>query len=92
LWRPDQTGPSSNAASRALRRADTPTRAALGGPFAETAEHWITTGVDEDLDKAARKAARSALASLGAAVDLRISQVDLVKGVHCTLPKELSLD
>ncbi|MFG3341790.1 acetamidase/formamidase family protein [Glycomyces sp. NPDC048151] len=82
--------------------------AALGGPFAETAEHWITTGLDEDLDEAVRKATRSALAFLrerhglpgpvalaylSAAVDLRISQVvDLVKGVHCTLPKELGLD
>ncbi|MFC3493630.1 hypothetical protein [Glycomyces rhizosphaerae] len=31
-----------------------PTRrlvATLGGPFAETAEHWITTGLDEDLDE-----------------------------------------
>jgi hypothetical protein len=34
-----------------------------------------------------------ALAYLSAAVDLRISQVvDLAKGVHCTLPKELHLD
>jgi len=90
----------SDAATRRLA-------AALGGPFAETAEHWITTGLDEDLDEAARKATRSALAFLrerhglpgavalaylSAAVDLRISQVvDLVKGVHCTLPKELDL-
>lgn len=99
------------ATLRLTVHADPATRrlaAALGGPYAETAEHWITTGLDEDLDEAARKATRSALAFLrerhglpgpvalaylSAAVDLRISQVvDLVKGVHCTLPKELDLD
>jgi acetamidase/formamidase len=82
--------------------------AALGGPYAETGEHWITTGLDEDLDEAVRKATRAALAFLrerhglpgpvalaylSAAVDVRISQVvDLVKGAHVTLPKELDLD
>lgn len=82
--------------------------AALGGPYAETGEHWITTGLDEDLDEAVRKAVKAALvflrerhgvpgpvalAYLSAAVDVRISQVvDLVKGAHVTLPKELDLD
>lgn len=80
---------------------------ALGSPFAETAEHWITTGLHEDLDEAAKAAVRGALtwmemragvpgpvalAYLSAAVDLRISQVvDIVKGAHCTLPKELDI-
>ncbi|MFF7364426.1 acetamidase/formamidase family protein [Streptomyces sp. NPDC008125] len=75
----------------------------LAGPYAETADHYLVTGLDEDLDEAVRKATRSALAYLSercslpgavalaylsAAVDLRISQVvDRVKGVHVCLPK-----
>ncbi|MFC1437440.1 acetamidase/formamidase family protein [Streptacidiphilus sp. N1-10] len=77
--------------------------ARLAGPYAETAEHLLVTGLDEDLDEAVRKATRAALAYLdercgipaavalaylSAAVDLRISQVvDRVKGVHVTLPR-----
>ncbi|WP_326674247.1 acetamidase/formamidase family protein [Streptomyces sp. NBC_01257] len=84
--------------SRARRLA-----AGLAGPYAETAGHYLVTGLDEDLDEAVRKATRSALtylaercglpgsvalAYLSAAVDLRISQVvDGVKGVHVCLPK-----
>ncbi|GAA2267355.1 acetamidase/formamidase family protein [Glycomyces scopariae] len=98
------------ATLRLTVRADPAVRrlaAALGGPYAETGEHWITTGLDEDLDEAVRKAVRAALAFLrerhglpgpvalaylSAAVDVRISQVvDLVKGAHVTLPKDLDL-
>lgn len=77
--------------------------AGLAGPYAETAAHYLVTGLDEDLDEAVRKATRAALsylsercglpgavalAYLSAAVDLRISQVvDGVKGVHVCLPK-----
>lgn len=78
----------------------------LGGvrnPVVETATHWITTGMDPDLDEAMRQAVRHAiaflhgrfgvprsvaLAYLSAAGDFEVSQVvDAVKGVHCMIPK-----
>ena len=75
----------------------------LTGPLAETREHLIPTGLDEDLDEAVRKAVRAAIALvqarfgmdqrlayayLSAATDFRISQVvDVVKGVHATIRK-----
>jgi acetamidase/formamidase len=75
----------------------------LVAPIAETAEHLIPTGLDEDLDVAVQNAVRAAISLLGirygmdastayaylsAATDFRISQVvDLVKGVHATIRK-----
>lgn len=94
------------ATLRLTLHSDAPARrlaSGLAGPYAETADHYLVTGLDEDLDEAVRKATRSALtylsercslpgavalAYLSAAVDLRISQVvDQVKGVHVCLPK-----
>ncbi|MFI7025617.1 acetamidase/formamidase family protein [Micromonospora sp. NPDC049900] len=75
----------------------------LGGPFAETATHWLPIGLHEDLNEAARRAVRAAveflaqtqgmdraaaMAYLSAAADFEISQVvDAVKGVHCMIRK-----
>lgn len=72
-------------------------------PRAETPTHYISMGMNEDLDAAARQALRemigwitelSGLAAVDAytlcsiAADLRITQmVDINKGVHCMLPK-----
>jgi len=68
------------------------------GPLAETREHLIPTGMDEDLDIAVQNCVRNAIvllqarwgldaehayAYLSAATDFNISQVvDIVKGVH----------
>ncbi|MVT26715.1 acetamidase/formamidase family protein [Nesterenkonia alkaliphila] len=73
------------------------------GPLAETAEHLIPTGMDEDLDTAVQNCVRHAIALLqarwgldaehayaylSAATDFHISQVvDLVKGVHAAVRK-----
>jgi acetamidase/formamidase len=75
----------------------------LTTPFVETSEHWIPTGMDEDLDEAMKKAVRAAIdflhtrvglpraaayAYLSAAGDFEVSQVvDSVKGVHCMISK-----
>ncbi|MFT4286953.1 acetamidase/formamidase family protein [Nocardioides sp.] len=75
----------------------------LVGPLAETADHLVPTGMDEDLDVAMQNAVRAAIALLqarfgmdpalayaylSAATDFRISQVvDVVKGVHATIRK-----
>ncbi|NBE55584.1 acetamidase/formamidase family protein [Streptomyces boluensis] len=75
----------------------------LGEPFAETAEHWIALGLDENLGEAMRHCVRSALAFLttrtgmdrstayaylSAAADFEVSQVvDGVKGVHALIRK-----
>ena len=75
----------------------------LAGPLAETAEHLVPTGLDEDLDEAVRDCVRQAVALLGArygmdpryalaylsaATDLDVSQVvDVVKGVHARIRK-----
>lgn len=75
----------------------------LAGPLAETADHLIPTGLDEDLDAAVQDCVRAAIALLqarfgmdprlayaylSAATDFRISQVvDIVKGVHATIRK-----
>jgi acetamidase/formamidase len=85
---------------------DTHARQAVGAiryPFAETDEHWIAIGLDEDLDDALRDAVRHAIvflstavgmerhlayAYLSAAADFEVSQVvDGVKGVHCLIRK-----
>lgn len=76
---------------------------AVLGPLAETVDHLIPTGLDEDLDVAVANCVRSALglleagygmdrahayAYLSAATDFNISQVvDLVKGVHARIRK-----
>ena len=75
----------------------------LVGPLAETVDHLVPTGLDEDLDEAVRDCVRQAVALLGArygmdprhalaylsaATDLEISQVvDVVKGVHARIRK-----
>lgn len=74
-------------------------------PRAETATHFITMGLDEDLEQAAKMAVEEMIDYLvtyrglnrddayvlcSAAVDLRITQlVDGTKGVHAMLPKTL---
>lgn len=75
----------------------------LVGPLAETTDHLVPTGLDEDLDVAVQNCVRAAIALLqarfgmdpalayaylSAATDFHISQVvDLVKGVHATIRK-----
>jgi acetamidase/formamidase len=75
----------------------------LADPFAETATHWVPTGLHVDLEEAVRRATRAALAFLGerfgmpradayaylsAAADFELTQVvDHVKGVHCRIRK-----
>ena len=75
----------------------------LAGPLAETTDHLVPTGMDEDLDVAVQNCVRAAIALLGArygmeprlayaylsaATDFEISQVvDVVKGVHARIRK-----
>ena len=77
----------------------------LRWPRAETPTHFITIGLHESLDEAARRATREMIDYLvtarglsrddaymltSAAVDLHVTQVvDGVKGVHATLPKSI---
>ncbi len=77
----------------------------LRWPRAETPTHFITMGLDEDLDEAARRATREMIEYLSlerglsrddaymlmsAVVDLRVTQVvDGVKGIHAMLPKTI---
>jgi acetamidase/formamidase len=77
----------------------------LTHPRAESETHWITMGMHEDLDEAARRALREMIAMIveranlsrqdayslcSLAGDLRITQiVDGNKGVHCMLPKSV---
>jgi acetamidase/formamidase len=77
----------------------------LRWPRAETPTHFITMGLHESLDEAARRATREMIDYLvtarglsrddaymltSAAVDLHVTQVvDGVKGVHATLPKAI---
>jgi acetamidase/formamidase len=74
-------------------------------PVAETPTHWITLGLDKDLNAAMTLAARNAidflakranLTSLDAyalcsiGVSFRVTQVvDIVRGVHAVIPKSL---
>ncbi len=74
-------------------------------PVAETATHWITLGLDKDLNVAMTLAARNAITFLTAHADLtkldayalcsiavsfRVTQVvDIVRGVHAMIPKNL---
>ncbi len=77
----------------------------LRWPRAETPTHYITIGLHEDLDEAARRATKEMIDYLvterglssddaymltSAAVDLHVTQVvDHVKGVHAMLPKAI---
>jgi acetamidase/formamidase len=74
-------------------------------PVAETATHWITVGLDKDLNTAMTLAARNAIdflatrakltpldayALCSVAVSFRVTQVvDIVRGVHAMIPKNL---
>ena len=74
-------------------------------PVAETATHWITMGLDKDLNAAMAHAARNAIDFLASrakltphdayalcsvAVSFRVTQVvDIVRGVHVMIPKSL---
>jgi acetamidase/formamidase len=74
-------------------------------PVAETATHWITVGLDKDLNTAMTLAARNAIDFLSTraqltaldayalcsiAVSFRVTQVvDIVRGVHAMIPKSL---
>ena len=77
----------------------------LAGPMAETDSHWITLGLDPDLDRCAETALRRMIELIVArgglgreeayclcslAADLRVTQtVNGAKGVHCMLAKAL---
>ena len=74
-------------------------------PVAETATHWITVGLDKDLNTAMSLAARNAIDFLSSragltrddayalcsiAASFRVTQVvDIVRGVHAMIPKSL---
>src|ERR1700687_1520416 len=74
-------------------------------PVAETPTHWITLGLDKDLNVAMTLAARNAINFLATRADLtkldayalcsiaisfRVTQVvDIVRGVHAMIPKNL---
>lgn len=74
-------------------------------PVAETDTHWITLGLDKDLNVAMTLAARNAINFLSTRADLtkhdayalcsiaisfRVTQVvDIVRGVHAMIPKNL---
>jgi len=74
-------------------------------PIAETETHWITLGLDKDLNIAMTLAARNAIDFLSSrarmtkldayalcsiAVSFRVTQVvDIVRGVHALIPKSL---
>ena len=77
----------------------------LAWPVAETASHWITLGLDKDLNVAMTLAARNTIKFLAAqakiseldayalcsiAVSFRVTQVvDIVRGVHAMIPKTI---
>ena len=77
----------------------------LAWPVAETDSHWITLGLDKDLNVAMMLAARNAIKFLAAqakiseldayalcsiAVSFRVTQVvDIVRGVHALIPKSI---
>lgn len=75
----------------------------LTAPMGETKDAWIAVGLDKDLDEAMKKSVREylqianekygmskqdALMFGSAAIDFDVSQVvDIVKGIHGTIPK-----
>lgn len=77
----------------------------LDWPRAETEEHYMTMGLDPDLDEAARRATREMVAFLvdekglsrddayilcSLSMDLRVTQlVDGTKGIHAMMPKSI---
>lgn len=77
----------------------------LDTPMGETENAWYAVGLDEDLDEAMKKSVREylrianeeygltkpdALLLGSAAIDFEVSQVvDIVKGIHGVIPKEL---
>lgn len=77
-------------------------------PVAETETHWILLGLDKDLNVAMTMAARNAIKFLSSragmteldayalcsiAVSFRVTQVvDIVRGVHAMIPKNLFLN
>ena len=77
----------------------------LAWPVAETDSHWITLGLDKDLNVAMTLAARNAIKFLAAqakiseldayalcsiSVSFRVTQVvDIVRGVHAMIPKAI---
>jgi acetamidase/formamidase len=77
----------------------------LATPMGETKDAWIAVGLDKDLDEAMKKSVREylqianeqygmtkqdALLLGSAAIDFDVSQVvDIVKGIHGTIPKQL---
>jgi acetamidase/formamidase len=77
----------------------------FGWPVAETATHWITLGLDKDLNTAMTLAARNAIDFLATraklsphdayalcsiAASFRVTQVvDIVRGVHAMIPRSL---
>lgn len=77
----------------------------LNGPLGETKDAWISVGLDKDLDEAMKKSVREylqitsdkygmtkqdALLLGSAAIDFDVSQVvDIVKGIHGTIPKQM---
>ena len=80
----------------------------LVSPVAETEDAWIAIGLDEDLDEAMKNAVRESLRIIekeygltrpdalllgSAAIDFEVSQVvDIVKGIHGVIDKELLAD
>ena len=74
-------------------------------PIAETPTHWITMGLDKDLNNAMTMAARNAIDFISSrakitkldayglcsiAMSFRVTQVvDIVRGVHAMIPKNL---
>lgn len=78
---------------------------ALETPVGETASAWYAIGLDEDLNEAMKKSVREylrianeeygltkpdALLFGSAAIDFEVSQVvDIVKGIHGVIPKEM---
>ncbi|WP_235355252.1 acetamidase/formamidase family protein [Aliterella atlantica] len=77
----------------------------LTAPMGETKDAWIAVGLDKDLDEAMKKSVREylqiadekygmtkqdALMLGSAAIDFDVSQVvDIVKGIHGTIPKQM---
>ncbi|MFP4297910.1 MAG: acetamidase/formamidase family protein [Spirulinaceae cyanobacterium] len=80
----------------------------LDTPMAETPDAWLAIGLDEDLDEAMKKSVRESLRIVednygltkqdalllgSAAIDFEVSQVvDIVKGIHGVISKELLKD
>ena len=77
----------------------------LEQPMGETEDAWIAVGLDEDLDEAMKESVRESLRIVNseyelteqdalllgsAAIDFEVSQVvDIVKGIHGVIPKQL---